>query len=199
MSNNTYKDLSDYQYEVIKGLKKSKENEQYHFFFKNKKTNKIGIPVPDFNKGNNESYTNKFIETFIFEIFEDKTPSYTTDRQLYVSVFATKKEIKSIKKDLESLYAEESSNVLSSLSHIKFKIFSLKNYLCISFIDDYDFSQNEFSKNAKFNELDFLMTILDFKFLEKNIWISNDKEINKEELIEKMKIWNFYLENEIKD
>lgn len=171
MTTNVFKDLGDYEYQVFDTKKTFGERKQYRFYFRNIKTNEIGIPIINPKYSIKESRVFKFIETWISNTFKDLDLIYLQDRNFFISATLNDKELSSLEKEFKSLFLKKNNEIINGYNgHINYLILEENGKYYVSFYDSYDSSKNSFIYNAKFKQISFLMEIEGLKHLQDNIW-----------------------------
>lgn len=160
-----YKDLNHMEFQADKqeDILSPEGTSSYIFFFRDKNTGDIGIPIPDFTQRCVETYTKKFVETFICDVFDNNTKAYFLDRQMYIQTALTNKEYKAVVKALKNLFCKE-KRFMNSLSEVDFKLsLNADDEICCDIVDTNMFKQ-DVSEHVRFKEFSFLMGLCDFHF-----------------------------------
>lgn len=157
-----FEDLSPLEFMILE-----KEGVSY-FYFRDKSTKEYGVPVPD--PSVSENYYKKYLETILFDIFEELEPSFLFDGNNFIKIDTSKEIVESIRRKLILSKATE-EKIISSI--LKFKI--LDDY-SVQVIDDGSMFK-EFKHDVRFKEIKFRMMCAGFFHKEQDIFIYENQAI----------------------
>lgn len=163
-----YKNLENLEFQIMKEHSVApfgeKNREQYMFFFRNKIDKTIGIPVPDFSSKNAiETYSEYYMETFIFECFDKYSPSYFSNQQFFIQTRLSKNELNRLKKELKNLYAKDVTNIISPMNNVELHLEYSNSGLSANIVDLHSLNRH-ISENSRLDEFKFILNLVDMQF-----------------------------------
>lgn len=191
----TFKNLEHIEYQVFEEktrLNVPKDHIPVIFFFKNKDTNEIGIETPDFSQRCVETFSMRFVETMILNIFDDNAKAYFCDKQQYVQTALTKKELANIKAELKNSFAKE-KEIIGNLNNVIFVLHEKTNEPITCEIKEIvNLSIESIEESVRFNEYRFLLGLCGFVY-EYNQFVCHDKSEDLESIKNMLKRFGCYV------
>lgn len=179
-----YNNLKSLNFQVVETGTTQDGRIVYRYYFEDKNTGEIGIPLPDLNSKIRENYSEKYLETLIEQVFEENAPNYLMVESFYMQSVMTKKEEKILTKALQSEYAKSVNSIIKNTNEQEVHLFIKDNDLFAIFNDPLFNKQNrggKFTENVRFNEYSFLSSIQSFKPYNDNIFFCEDATMTIEE------------------
>lgn len=187
-----YRNLEKIHFQVVLDKKIDDDENLYSFYFKDTRSNFIGIPVPDFSPKIKETFTEKYLETLICSIFDEHAPHYFLNNQCYISLVLTKQKMNALSKKITEEYAKKVKNIIGYYDDVNFKVIKNEKRIFIQATDTKSLGLS-FDKNARKNEYDFVMSCLGFNYYKNDLYVAEDWDADMDEVILEAKKLKFDL------
>ncbi len=189
-----YKNLEKLNFQVVEIEPKGDDKALYRYYFKNKETGEIGVPLPDFESKIKENYSEKYLETLISQVFDEHAPIHTIVENFYIQAILTKKEQKTLSKGLQDEYAKKVSDIIKNTNEQTVTIFEKDDNLFAVFQDP-QFNKlkagQNFEDNVRYDEYTFLSSIHSFKPYNSEIFFCEDTTITVDDAYEGFSLLGF--------